>query len=91
MCSIFEKAGFKIVCHDFKGQMKSAKPVPESGIYSFKEHAEEAKELFDFLGLKKVNIAGISYGGEVGRSFAFSRVCSNPNDYWFYLRIRWGL
>ncbi len=67
---IFEKAGFKIVCHDFKGQMKSAKPVPESGIYSFKEHAEEAKELFDFLGLKKVNIAGISYGGEVGMKFA---------------------
>lgn len=64
------KFGFKIICHDFKGQTKSDKPMPESGIYSFKEHAEEAKELFDYLNVKKVNIIGTSYGGEVGMKFA---------------------
>lgn len=64
------KFGFKIICHDFKGQMKSAKPVPEKGIYSFAEHAEEAKELFDYLGVDSVNIVGTSYGGEVAMKFA---------------------
>ena len=65
-----EKAGFKILLHDFKGQLKSDKPIPESGIYSFEDHAKEAKALFDSLGITKVNIVGTSYGGEVAMKFA---------------------
>ena len=65
-----EKAGFKVVLHDFKGQMKSDKPVPEKGIYSFEEHAREAKQLFDSLGITKVTLVGTSYGGEVSMKFA---------------------
>lgn len=64
---IFEKLKFKIVLHDFKGQTLSDKP---EGVYSFKQHAEEAKALFDFLGIKKVHIIGTSYGGEVAMRFA---------------------
>ena len=67
---LFEKFGFKIIRFDFKGQLKSDKPVPENGIYSFKEHAEETKALLDFLGVKSVHLVGTSYGGEVSMKFA---------------------
>ncbi|MGE5632469.1 MAG: alpha/beta fold hydrolase [Caulobacteraceae bacterium] len=63
----FEKLGFRIILHDFKGQSKSDKP---DGVYSFKQHAEEAKVLFDYLGIKKLHIIGTSYGGEVAMRFA---------------------
>lgn len=65
---IFEKMGYKIILHDFKGQLKSDKP---KGPYTFEEHVLEAKALFDFLGVKKVNIVGTSYGGEIGMKFAY--------------------
>ena len=64
---VFEKLGFKILLHDFKGQLMSEKP---KGPYSFKEHAKESKELMDSLGIKKVHIVGTSYGGEVAMRFA---------------------
>lgn len=66
------KFGFKIICHDFKGQMKSDKPIPQNGegIYSFAEHANEAKKLLEHLGIDSVHICGTSYGGEVGMKFA---------------------
>ena len=69
---VFEKFDFRIICHDFKGQMKSDKPVPtnEKGIYSFAEHCAEAKALFEHLGVEKVHIVGTSYGGEVAMKFA---------------------
>lgn len=63
----FKKAGFKIILHDFKGQLKSDKP---EGPYTFKEHCEEAKELFEYLGIKKLHLIGTSYGGEVALKFA---------------------
>lgn len=63
----FKKAGFKIILHDFKGQLKSEKP---EGPYTFKEHCEEAKELFEFLGINKLHLIGTSYGGEVALKFA---------------------
>lgn len=63
----FEKLGYKILLHDFKGQMKSAKP---KGPYTFKEHADDAKALLDELGIDRVHLIGTSYGGEVALRFA---------------------
>lgn len=64
---IFEKVGFRVILHDFKGQMKSSKPP---GPYSFAEHCAEAKALFEYLGVEKVHLVGTSYGGEVAMKFA---------------------
>jgi 3-oxoadipate enol-lactonase len=70
---VFEKLGYRIILHDFKGQTMSDKP---EGEYTFKQHAEEAKALFDYLGVKKLHIIGTSYGGEVAMRFAIDY----PND-----------
>ena len=64
---IFEKMGYRIILQDFKGQLKSDKP---EGPYTFKDHCDEAKELFDYLGVKDINIIGTSYGGEMAMKFA---------------------
>ncbi|ALC89059.1 alpha/beta hydrolase [Bacillus sp. FJAT-18017] len=65
---LFVKLGYRVVLHDFKGQMKSAKPP---GPYSFREHAEEAAALLDELGVNgPVHLIGTSYGGEVALRFA---------------------
>jgi len=64
---LFLKLGYQILLHDFKGQLKSDKPV---GPYTFKDHAIEAKALMDELGIKKVHLIGTSYGGEVAMKFA---------------------
>lgn len=64
---VFEKLGYRIVLHDFKGQMKSCKP---QGPYSFKAHCEEAKALFDYLKVESVHLIGTSYGGEVAMKYA---------------------
>ena len=64
---VFESMGWRIILHDFKGQLKSDKP---QGPYTFKEHVDEAKALFDHLGVKKVHLVGTSYGGEVAMKFA---------------------
>ncbi|MDN5352697.1 MAG: hypothetical protein PWQ12_1618 [Clostridiales bacterium] len=64
---IFEAFGYRIVLHDFKGQLKSGKPT---GPYSFEDHCEEAHALFDHLGIQKVHIVGTSYGGEIAMKFA---------------------
>ncbi|QVK18506.1 alpha/beta hydrolase [Mycoplasmatota bacterium] len=63
---IFEN-DFKILLHDFKGQLRSDKPV---GPYTFKEHAYDLKVLLDYLDIKKAHFIGTSYGGEVGMRFA---------------------
>jgi len=67
MWKTFETDNFKIIRHDFRGQMKSDKP---SGPYSFQMHSEDAKALFDDLNVDKVHIIGTSYGGEVAMKFA---------------------
>ena len=64
---IFEKLGFKIILHDFKGQLKSGKP---EGPYTFDEHCAEAKALFEHLGVEKLHLVGTSYGGEAAMKFA---------------------
>ncbi len=64
---VFEKLGFKIILHDFKGQLKSDKP---KGPYTLTEHAEEAMALLQFLKIPQAHIIGTSYGGEVAMKFA---------------------
>ncbi len=64
---IFERMGYRVILHDFKGQMKSDKPA---GPYSFAEHCAEAKALFEHLGVEKIHLVGTSYGGEVAMKFA---------------------
>ncbi len=64
---IFEDLGFKVVLHDFKGQLKSDKPLGE---YTFREHARETLKLLEHLNIEKAHLIGTSYGGEVGMKFA---------------------
>lgn len=64
---VFERAGFRVILHDFKGQLRSSKPA---GPYSFAQHCAEAKVLFEHLGVKKLHLVGTSYGGEVAMKFA---------------------
>ncbi|WP_411167512.1 alpha/beta fold hydrolase [Clostridium sp. MB05] len=63
----FEETGLMVIRHDFRGQLKSDKP---KGPYTFSLHAEDAKKLFEELGVEKVHIIGTSYGGEVAMKFA---------------------
>ncbi len=63
----FKNWNFKLLLHDFKGQLMSDKP---EGPYTFADHAREAKLLMDSLDIKKVHIVGTSYGGEVAMQFA---------------------
>lgn len=64
---VFEKLGFKILLHDFRGQLMSDKP---EGTYSFETHAKDTIALLDHLGIKKAHIIGTSYGGEVAMRLA---------------------
>lgn len=64
---VFEKLDFRIILHDFKGQLKSDKPNEN---YSFENHCNQAKALFDYLGVDNLHIVGTSYGGEVAMKFS---------------------
>ena len=66
---IFEKAGCRIILHDFMGQLKSDKP---DRTYSFAEHCAQAKALYQSLGIEKLHLIGTSYGGEVAMRFAMT-------------------
>ena len=66
---IFEKIGYRIILHDFRGQLKSDKPL---GPYSFKDHVDDLKLLMEHLNIKKAHLIGTSYGGEVAMKFAIS-------------------
>ena len=64
--SVFEQAGYKILLHDFRGQLLSEKPI---GKYTFTQHAQDLKALLDQLGINKIHIVGTSYGALVGMRF----------------------
>ena len=66
---LFVELGYRVVLHDFKGQLLSSKP---EGIYTFEEHCTEAKALYEYLNIKNIHIIGTSYGSEVGMMFAIS-------------------
>ncbi len=63
----FEAQGFRIVLHDFRGQLKSSKP---KGPYTFALHAQEVIALMDHLKIAKAHLIGTSYGGEVALRLA---------------------
>jgi 3-oxoadipate enol-lactonase len=63
----FKKRGYRILLHDFKGQLNSDKP---QGPYTFHQHAFETVELMQSLGIEKAHIVGASYGGVVGLRMA---------------------
>lgn len=62
-----KKADYKIVLHDFVGQLKSDK---FDGVYSFEKHVEDVRQLLIHLGVKKPHLIGTSYGGEVALKYA---------------------
>jgi 3-oxoadipate enol-lactonase len=62
----FEKAGYKILLHDFRGQLLSAKPAE---LYTFSQHALDLKELLIQLGIERIHIVSTSYGALVGMRF----------------------
>lgn len=64
----FVKNDFRVVLHDFKGQLKSDKP---DGPYTFKEHAEETIMILQQLGIHQAHFVGTSYGGEVALNIGF--------------------
>lgn len=63
---VFEKAGFKILLHDLRGQLLSEKPKQN---YTFPLHVQDLKALLDQLGIEKIHIISTSYGGVVGLRF----------------------
>lgn len=64
---VFEDLGYKIIVHDFKGQMLSDKP---EGPYTMDEIVDDAHELFHQLGVNKIHLAGLSFGGRAAMKYA---------------------
>lgn len=58
---------FQLVMHDFRGQMRSAKPEEP---FDLQTHVDDLAALLDHLGIASAHFAGTSYGGEVGMMFA---------------------
>jgi 3-oxoadipate enol-lactonase len=58
---------FQLVMHDFRGQMRSAKPERP---FTMQEHVDDLAALLDHLGIADAHVVGTSYGGEVGMMFA---------------------
>ena len=64
---ILVKMGFRVLLHDFRGQLKSDKP---DASYSFKDNVEDTKKLLDILNIEEAYFAGISHGGIIAQRFA---------------------
>ncbi len=64
---VFEEEGYKVILHDFVGQLKSDKI---KGLYSFNRHAEDLFDLLKHVGETHVHLIGTSYGGEVAMKYA---------------------
>jgi pimeloyl-ACP methyl ester carboxylesterase len=56
------------VLHDFRGQLRSGKP----GRYTLQQHVDDVRALLDLLGIERADVAGTSYGGEIGMLFAIA-------------------
>lgn len=62
-----KQKGYKIILHDFLGQLKSDK---FDDVYSFEKHANDLFELLESLNIQKAHLIGTSYGGEVALKYA---------------------
>jgi len=58
---------YRLLLYDCRGMWQSEHPP---GPYSMEQHADDLAALLDGLGIERVHIAGISYGGEISLHFA---------------------
>ncbi len=58
---------FDLISYDQRGLGRTAKPA---GDYSMAQYADDAAALLDCLGLQRVPVIGVSFGGMVGQEFA---------------------
>ncbi len=58
---------YKILLFDFRGQGNSSKDDEK---FSFEMHSDDFYRILKELNIEKINIVGVSYGGEVGLKFA---------------------
>lgn len=65
--NMFKDEGYKIILHDFLGQLKSDK---FKGLYSFEQHALDLNELLLLVNETNVHLIGTSYGGEVAMKYS---------------------
>lgn len=61
------EAGYRVLLHDFRGQLLSDRPKPP---YSFEQHARDLAGLLSQLDIGAAHIVGTSYGAEVALTFA---------------------
>ena len=57
---------FDLVCYDQRGLGQTSKP---EGDYSMAQYADDAAALLDALGLERVPVIGVSFGGMVAQEF----------------------
>lgn len=62
-----DKEKMKIILYDSRDEGKSEKLKTD---YSIELHAEDLKNFIDYFNYKKVNIVGLSYGGQIAQIFA---------------------
>lgn len=65
---LFSK-NYQVILHDFRGQWNSGKDGEK---YSLELHADDFYKLLKGLGINKIDIVGISYGGEIALRFVVS-------------------
>ena len=58
---------FKVLRYDTRGHGESGAPL---GPYSLEQLADDAKALFDALGIRQAHWVGLSMGGMIGQTFA---------------------
>lgn len=58
---------YRCIMHDFRGQLRSDKPLQP---WTIEEHARDLEALLDHLDIDSCHLVGTSYGGEVGMLFA---------------------
>jgi len=58
---------YKVLCYDTRGHGQSSAPA---GAYTLEQLADDAKALFDGLGIRTCHWVGLSMGGMIGQTFA---------------------
>ncbi len=58
---------FEVIGYDQRGLGQTSKP---EGIYTMQQYADDAADLLDSLGLNRVPVVGVSFGGMVAQEFA---------------------